>query len=119
MHAPAVMDRQRRRELDEDNDGYINKAELKAALEVLLEKELRPVRESARETGSAREGERKGGRKEGGRANERASTAILVFQAAAPSVFTLSLVQLTLCLELPSNHFPPTRQRLPPSASTC
>ena len=66
MHAHAVMHGQWRRELDEDNDGYINKAELKAALELLLEKELRPVRESVRERGSAREGERKGGRKEGG-----------------------------------------------------
>lgn len=32
------------RELDEDADGYINKAELKAAMEALLERELRPVR---------------------------------------------------------------------------
>ena len=31
------------RELDSDLDGYINKAELKAAMERLLEKQLRPV----------------------------------------------------------------------------
>jgi len=31
------------RELDEDGDGYINKAELKVAMETLLDKQLHPV----------------------------------------------------------------------------